>query len=54
MTETDEYRCPACDSTDLVVIDTRAIADELMECRACLRLHQVEHGADGRVQLVPI
>jgi hypothetical protein len=52
MTDTDEYRCPNCDSTDLIVIDTRAVADELVECRACLRLHRVEHVSDGGTRLV--
>jgi len=54
MTESDDYHCPNCDSMDLIVIDTRAIADELVECRACLRLHRVEHASNGAIRLVPV
>jgi hypothetical protein len=39
----DDLRCPNCAATNLVVIYTRVVAAELMECRACLRLYRVEH-----------
>jgi len=54
MTGTDEHRCPNCGSTNLVTIYTRIVADELMECRACLRLYRVEHASDGTARLVPV
>ena len=34
MLNTEDHRCPNCDSTDLFVIDTKAISDELLECLA--------------------
>jgi hypothetical protein len=49
-----DLRCPNCGATDLVVIDTRVIADELIECRTCLRLHRVEHASDGTTRLVAV
>ena len=49
-----EQRCPNCDSTDLVVIDTKAIADELIECRGCMKLYRVEYEAGGAARLVAV
>jgi hypothetical protein len=49
-----DYRCPNCNSPDLTIIDTKAIADELLECRSCLGLHRVEYNADGSTRLVPV
>jgi len=54
MTESDEFRCPTCGTTDLIVIDTRAIADEILECRACMRLYRVEHASDGTMWLIRV
>jgi len=54
MTYTDEHRCPNCDSTDLIMIDTRAMADELIERRACRTLHRVEHASVGTTRLVTV
>jgi hypothetical protein len=48
------YHCLKCESTDLVAIHTDAIADELVECRSCRRLHRVEHASDGTKRLVPV
>jgi uncharacterized protein (DUF983 family) len=53
-TSDDDLRCPNCGSTNLVTIYTRIVADELMECRACLRLYRVEHASDGTARLVPV
>jgi transcription elongation factor Elf1 len=50
----DEYRCPNCDSTDLVDVKTDAIANELMECRCCGRLCEVRYAVNGTRQLVPL
>jgi hypothetical protein len=49
-----DYRCPNCNSPDLTIIVTNAIADELLECRSCLGLHRVEYDADGSRRLVPV
>ena len=55
MTDTDEHRCPNCDSPELVVINTKAIADELVECRSCMKLYRLEYEATGTTQrLVPL
>ena len=55
MPDTDEHRCPNCDSPDLVVINTKTIADELIECRSCMKLYQLKYEADGVTQrLVPV
>jgi len=54
MTDTDDYRCPNCNSPDLTIIVANAIADELLECRSCLELHRVEYNADGSTRLVPV
>jgi hypothetical protein len=55
MPDPDEYRCPNCDSPDLVAINTKAIADELVECRSCMRLYQLVNEPDGKTQrLVPV
>lgn len=53
MTQAD-YCCPNCNSTDLTIVVTNAIADELLECRSCLGLHRVEYTADGSTRLVPV
>jgi uncharacterized protein with PIN domain len=52
MSDPDEHRCPNCDSPELVVIDTKAIADELLECRSCMRLYRMENQSDGTTRLV--
>jgi DcmR-like sensory protein len=49
-----EHTCPNCGSTNLVAIDPKAIADELLECRSCKRLCEVQYGADGAVRLVQV
>jgi len=49
-----DYRCPNCNSADLTIIVTNAIADELVECRSCLGLHRVEYNADGSTRIVPV
>jgi hypothetical protein len=55
MIDTDEQRCPNCDSRDLVAIHTKAIADELLECRSCMKLYRLEYEPDGKTQrLVPV
>jgi hypothetical protein len=55
MPDTDEYRCPNCGSADLAVINTKAIADELLECRSCMKLYQLVNEPDGITQrLVPV
>ena len=54
MNDDADYPCPDCGSTDLVTIYTRAVADELLECRACMRLYRVEHASDGTKRLVPV
>jgi hypothetical protein len=48
-----DYRCPKCGS-DLITIYTDTIADELLECRACLRLYRVEYVSDGTTRLVAV
>jgi hypothetical protein len=52
MFDSDEYRCPNCDSTNLVMIDTKAIADELLECRGCMSLYRMDYQSDGTTRLV--
>ena len=52
MIDTEDHRCPTCDSTDLVIIDTKAIADKLLECRGCKSIYQMEHQSDGTTRLV--
>jgi hypothetical protein len=52
MPNTEDHRCPNCGATDLVVIDTKAIADELLECRGCKSIYQIEHQSDGTTRLV--
>jgi hypothetical protein len=47
MLHADDHRCRNCDSTDLVVIDSKAISDELLECRSCMRLYRTEYEASG-------
>ena len=54
MTDIDEHRCPSCDSTDLVKIQTDAIANELMECRSCRKLCEIKRDANGTPQLVAV
>jgi hypothetical protein len=54
MTDDSDYRCPDCGSTNLVTIHTATITDELIECRACIRLYRVEQHLDGSVRLVPL
>jgi hypothetical protein len=54
MTDDSDYRCPDCGSTNLVTIHTATITDELIECRACMRLYRVEHASDGTTRLVPV
>ena len=54
MRDSNEYHCPNCDSTDFVIIDTKAIADELLECRGCKTIYQMEHQSDGSTRLVPV
>jgi hypothetical protein len=54
MLDTDEHRCPNCNSTDLVVINTKAIADELLECRGCMKLYRLEYEATGTTRLVQV
>jgi hypothetical protein len=49
-----EHRCENCGSTDLVIIDTKAIADELVECRSCMKLYRVEYVAGGTTRLVAV
>jgi hypothetical protein len=34
MPDSDEYRCPDCDSTDLTSIQLTGIDDELLECQS--------------------
>jgi len=36
------------------MIDTRAMADELIERRACRTLHRVEHASVGTTRLVTV
>jgi predicted RNA-binding Zn-ribbon protein involved in translation (DUF1610 family) len=48
-----EFRCPNCGS-DLVIIDTKAIANELVECRSCMKLYEIKHDASGTPQLLPV
>jgi hypothetical protein len=52
MLDTKDRRCPTCGSTDLIAIDTKAIADELLECRGCNSIYQMEHQSDGTTRLV--
>lgn len=55
MTDTNEHRCPNCNSTDLVVINTKLIVEELLECRSCMKLYQLGYEPDGVTErLVPI
>jgi len=49
-----EHTCPNCGSTNLVAIDPKAIADELLECQSCKRMCEVQYGADGAVRLVQV
>ena len=52
MLNTEDHRCPSCDSTDLVIIDTKAISDELLECQGCKSIYQLEYQSDGTTRLV--
>jgi hypothetical protein len=54
MPDTDEQRCPNCGSTDLAAIDIKAIADELIECRSCMKLYRPEYETNGTALLVPV
>ena len=54
MPDTDEHRCPNCDSMDLVMIDTKAIEDELIECRSCMKLYRVEYEPSGATRLMAV
>jgi hypothetical protein len=54
MPDTAEQRCPNCESTDLVVIHTKAITDELLECRSCMKLYRLEYEATGATRLVAV
>ena len=49
-----EHQCENCGSTDLVVVNTKAIADELVECRSCMKLYRVEYQANGATRLVQV
>ena len=54
MIGSDDLRCPDCGTTDLIVIHTAAIDDELLECRGCMKLYQLGYEADGTTaKLVP-
>jgi ribosomal protein S27E len=41
-----DYRCPSCNSSSVVIVQTPAIYDELIECRQCQGIYAVEsmHG----------
>jgi hypothetical protein len=54
MFNSDEHRCPNCNSTDLVSVQTTAIDADLLECRSCIRLYKVETAPDGTSGLVPV
>ena len=55
MSDIDDHRCPNCDSAGLIAIHTKAIADELVECRSCMRLYRLAYEPDGITQrLVPV
>jgi ribosomal protein L37AE/L43A len=43
MYDLEEYCCPSCNSADVVRVQTKAIYDELMECRSCGGIYQVEY-----------
>jgi hypothetical protein len=47
-----EHQCENCGSTDLVIVDTKAIADELLQCRGCMKLYRLEYQTDGWTRLV--
>jgi hypothetical protein len=49
-----EHRCGNCGSTDLIAIHTKAIADELLECRSCMKLYRLEYEATGATRLVQV
>ena len=49
-----EHRCENCGSTDLEVVNTKAIADELVECRGCMKLYRTEYEAGGTTRLVAV
>jgi len=44
MCDLHEHRCPSCNSADLTKIQTEAIYDELIECRSCGGISEVEYG----------
>jgi hypothetical protein len=52
MPNSDEHRCPNCDSPDFIVIDTKSVADELVECRGCMKLYRLAYQTDGWTRLV--
>lgn len=54
MTESGEQHCPNCDSTDLIIIDTNVITDQLLECRGCMKLYRLEHENTGATRLVQV
>jgi hypothetical protein len=54
MPDSDPYRCPNCDSTDLVSIQLTAIDDELLECSSYQRLCKVKYGLDGALRLAQV
>ena len=54
MIDTDEHRCPNCNSPELVAIRTKAIADELVECLSCMKLYRLEQEATGSMRLVQV
>jgi hypothetical protein len=38
-----EFRCPSCNSADVVRVQTQAIYDTLMECCSCKGIYPVEY-----------
>jgi hypothetical protein len=43
MYELVDYRCPSCNSADVVRVQTKAIYDELIECRSCGGIFPMEY-----------
>lgn len=48
------WRCPKCDSTDLLSVQSAAIDSELLECQDCKAAYEVKYQPDGTATLVSV
>jgi hypothetical protein len=52
MLAASDFRCPACDSTHLDSVVSRALEHELLECQECRRVYAMVRAPDGTMRLV--